>query len=372
MSTNFFFRCLTVLTVMAAQPHIVAAAETKKHMIERAHSAISLLQDRYDEDEPGAAYLISYRGEVLLAGGIGKANMEWGLNLDDSTSMRLGSMSKPITATAVLALVEKGLLDLDLPIAKYTDAIPAHMGNVTLRQMLSHRSGLPEHAFDEALIPYIWQPMSTEKVIELQAEKPLQFEPGSQYAYSNFNYVVVANVLEHVLSKSYIEFINSDVFDSLGMQNSYYDELNRVIPNRASFYHSDDKGLANAAAIDLSHVSAAGALLASVSDMSHWINNLVDGKVVSRDTLEQAWTPRELPDGSTTAYGLGFNVSKMVDERIVWHTGLTPGAQGAFSYATESDIFVIILSNVFYWPADSGELVDAMMHVMLSGQSPGT
>jgi CubicO group peptidase (beta-lactamase class C family) len=175
-------------------------------------------------------------------------------------------------------------------------------------------------------------------------------------------------VIEQVTGKSFIEFASQDIFHNNGMTLSAYDPPTAIIPQRAESYDHRD-GVKHAADLDLSHVSAAGALLSSASEMAHWFNRLVNGEIVSMETLQTAWTPAPLPDGTPTQYGLGFNISEIEGERYIWHTGLTPGAQGAFGYLPESELFVIVLSNEFTWPAPTGSLVDDMIKVMLGKES---
>lgn len=98
-------------------------------------------------------------------------------------------------------------------------------------------------------------------------------------------------------------------------------------------------------------MSAAGALLSSVTDMAQWMKLLVTIKLVSNETRQDAWTAKPLPDGSPTSYGLGFNIEEMAGEPLIWHTGLTPGSQAAFEYATESEIFIVLLGNGFHLPS---------------------
>lgn len=332
---------------------------------QRASIAVDLVKNTFASNAPGAAYLISYQGKTLESGGVGKANLEWNLSNTENTVFRLGSISKPITAIAILQLAERGKLNLDQPISIYAPDLPAHMGAVSMRQILSHRSGLAEHAFDESLMPFIWQPMTTNKIIELQDGKPKDFEPGTEYAYVNFNYVIAAHIVEQITSQSFVDFANNEIFAANDMENSHYDEHDPIIPNRAEFYDQHDGVVKNSADIDMSHVSAAGALLSSATDMGHWAQYLVDGKLVSPALLAEAWTPAPLPDGSPTKYGLGFNVEEMEGERVIWHTGLTPGAQAAFDLAPDSEIFIILLSNGFHLP-NTGKLVDDMMKIMLT------
>ena len=333
---------------------------------QKAQEAAALLSQRYTQDQPGATYLIAHKGVILSSGAVGQANLEWNIPLSENTLIRIGSISKSMTAIAVLKLAEENKLSLDQPIKLYAKNLPDHMGKRTLRQLLSHRSGIAEHAFDEALLPYVFQPMTTEKIIELQKHKPQSFPPGEKYEYVNFNYVLVAHVVEQITGKSFIEFTNEDIFAAHGLNQSAYDQPTAITPNRAEFYAREKDNLLHSADIDLSHVSAAGAFLSSVEDINQWMNLLVQGKIISKQLLEDAWTSQPLGDGKQSQYGLGFNISSFHGHKYIWHTGLTPGAQSAFGYIPDSEIFIVVLSNVFYWPADTGKLVDEMMEIMLS------
>jgi len=337
-------------------------------MTNRANLAASHAIETYDANGPGAAYVISKNGIVLASGGIGIADMEWGLQNTDKTVFRLGSISKTITAIAVLQLVEKDLLDLNQPISAYAPDLPKQMGAVTMRQLMSHRSGLAEHVWNPDLLPFIWQPMTTQQVIDLQQDAPIDFAPGEKYNYVNFNYVVVAHIIERVTDKTFVNFIN-DFFAEQAMPNSHYDWHDAIIQNRAEFYDERDGVILNSQEVDLTHVSAAGALMSSAMDMARWSQLLAENKLISKTALAEAWTPAPLPDGTATEYGLGFNVSELAGERLIWHNGLTPGSQSAFGYTPESGIFIAVLSNGFYLPSTT-KLMEEMMTIMVTGALP--
>lgn len=335
-------------------------------MMQRAKLAATRAIETYDETGPGAAYVISVNGEILASGGVGVADMEWGLKITDETVFRLGSISKTITAVAVLQLIEQGLIDLDQEIAAYAPDLPEQMTAVTMRQLMSHRSGLAEHVWNPDILPFVWQPVTTQQMIDLQKDKPVDFPPGEKYEYVNFNYVVVAHVIEKVTGLTFVKFIN-DHFAAQAMTQSHYDWHDTIIPGRAEFYDQRDGMILNSQEVDLTHVSAAGALMSSARDMAHWAQLLAGGELISEAMLKEAWTPAPLPDGTTTKYGLGFNVSELAGEKLIWHNGLTPGSQSAFDYAPNQDIFVAVLSNGFYLP-NSTDLVDEMMTIMLTGE----
>ena len=175
-------------------------------------------------------------------------------------------------------------------------------------------------------------------------------------------------MIEKVTGQPYVDFIN-DRFAEQTMANSHYDWHDAIIPNRAEFYDQRDGVILNSQEVDLTHVSAAGALMSSARDMAHWAQLLADGELISEAMLDEAWTPAPLPDGTPTKYGLGFNVGELAGERLIWHNGLTPGSQSAFSVAPDQDLFIAVLSNGFYLP-NSTTLMDEMMTIMLTGELP--
>jgi len=357
-----------VLCVFLAGCVTAGPPPTNDALAQRAKLAATRAIETYDETGPGAAYVVSKDGEILVSGGVGFADMEWGLTNTDDTVFRLGSISKTFTAIAVLQLVEKGLIDLDQKIAAYAPDLPAQMGAVTMRQLMSHRSGLPEHVWNPDILPFVWQPVTTQQMIDLQKDIPIDFDPGEHYDYVNFNYVIVAHVIEQVTGKTYVDFIN-EVFAAQAMSNSHYDWHDTIIPGRAEFYDKRDGVILNSQEVDLTHVSAAGVLMSSAKDMAHWAQLLSEGELISEAMLKKAWTPAPLPDGTATKYGLGFNVGELAGERLVWHNGLTPGSQSAFSIAPDQGLFVAVLSNGFYLPS-SQNLIDEMMTIMLTGALP--
>ncbi len=356
------------LCVLLAGCVTLGPPPTNDALAQRAKLAATRAIETYDETGPGAAYVVAKNGEILVSGGVGIADMEWGSQITDDTVFRLGSISKTITAVAVMQLVEEGLIDLDRKIAVYAPNLPQQMGAVTMRQLMSHRSGLAEHAWNPDLLPFIWQPVTTQQMIDLQKDVPIDFAPGEKYSYVNFNYVVVAHIIEHVSGKTYVDFIN-ERFAAQEMYNSHYDWHDTIIPGRAEFYDKRDGVILNSQEVDLTHVSAAGALMSSAKDMAHWAGLLAGNELVSEAALAETRTPAPLPDGTPTKYGLGFNIGELAGEQLIWHNGLTPGSQSAFGIAPDQGLFVAVLSNGFYLPSTT-TLMDEMMAIMLTGALP--
>jgi CubicO group peptidase (beta-lactamase class C family) len=319
---------------------------------DRRAAAVAYLESTYPNGAtPGASVLVTCEGETVFAYNAGMADIEWQQPISSNTRFRLGSISKPLTAVAVLQLVEQGRIELDTQISAYVPNLPDYMRAVTVRQLLSHTSGLPDILLTPALLPLARDWVSVQQVIGMQGKTPPRFAPGEQYDYSNFNYVLIAALIEAVEETSYGDFMDEDVFSRLGLLRSSYDSRLSILPERAQGYDTSPFGeLLHSENIDASHTSAAGALLSSANDLGTWASLLMSGELLQADTLAEAWTATVLPNGEATSYGLGFNIAIENSRRVIWHNGLSSGFQAAFSMYPDHGLVVIVLSNSFYLP----------------------
>ena len=168
-------------------------------------------------DNPGVSVLVACDGETLFAFNNGMANIEWRQPISSSTSFRLGSISKPLTAVAILQLAEQGKVELDAPIADYVPLLPQYMRPVTVRQLMNHTSGLPDILLTPTLLPLARDWVSIRQVIEMQANTPPRFASGERFDYFNFNYVLLAALIEAVTDTAHVDYMDNDVFQSLGL-----------------------------------------------------------------------------------------------------------------------------------------------------------
>ena len=194
----------------------------------------------------------------------------------------------------------------------------------------------------------------------MQAHTPPRSAPGETFDYSNFNYVLLAALIESVTDTRYSDYMDSVVFESLGMQRSHYDSRRSILQERARGYETNQFGrLLHSENIDMSHASAAGALLSSANDLSKWSNLLMSGQLLKPETRTAAWSPESLPAGESSPYGLGFNIGEENGRRVIWHNGLASGFQAAFSMYPDHGLTVIVLSNGFHLP----NTTKAMEHI---------
>jgi len=173
-------------------------------------------------------------GEVLLSRGYGSANLEWNIPNSPATKFRLGSVTKQFTAASILLLEEHGKLKTDDPVKKFMPDAPAAWDKITIFHLLTHTSGIPsftgfpDYASQE---PFAATP---EKLVARFRDKPLDFQPGEKWSYSNSGYVLLGYVLEKVSGESYEKFVQENIFGPLGMRNTGVASRVTIIPKLAS------------------------------------------------------------------------------------------------------------------------------------------
>ena len=318
----------------------------------QANEIRSYLQGRYpDGDVPGASVLVTCNGQTVFSYNAGMANIEWRQPISGDTSFRLGSISKPLTTVAILQLAEQGKVDIDQPVSAYVPLLPDYMKPVTVRRLMNHTSGLPDILLTPALVPFARDWVSIHQVIGMQANTPPRSAPGERYEYSNFNYVLLAALIESVTGSRYSDYMDEAVFGELGMTRSHYDRRRAILPERAQGYELSQFGtLLHSENVDASHASAAGALLSSANDLARWLQMLADGQLLEAATRDDAWSPQATSGGEPTNYGLGFNTTIENGRRVIWHNGLASGFQAAFSIYPDHGLIVVVLSNGFHLP----------------------
>tara|TARA_R110000868_G_scaffold188932_2_gene431808 strand:+ start:15119 stop:16789 length:1671 start_codon:yes stop_codon:yes gene_type:complete len=350
---KFVTRILAPAVVIVTLGWATACAQSGPAARDPGLAAVqAMAEENYGGDEAGAAVMVLEGDGPAWAEGFGLADMENGVANTASTSFRIGSISKPFTAVAVLRLVEAGEVELDAPIGRYLADLPGILGQPTVRQILSHTSGLPDHFALPQVATIFRNPIEPDGIIALMAEAEFQFEPSTRWAYSNFNYVLLGRLIEALdpQGRDYGQYIEDEIFAPLGMVNSHYDRQAAIIPRRAHGYDRDDHGPVNTVTADPSLAYAAGALMSSAEDMGLFSRALIDHRLLSEAMLDLAWTAVILPDGEDTGYGLGFNVGRFMGQRVIWHNGSTNGFQAAWLNLPESGRTVAVLSNGYYRP----------------------
>lgn len=293
----------------------------------------------------GAA-LVARGDQVILARGYGSADLEAGVPNEAATVFRLGSLTKQVTAAAVLRLHEQDALSVDDMLATHLPGYP-NGERITLRQLLSHSAGIPNYTALPSFVDFTRDPYTTEELVALFRDLPLDFEPGSRFSYSNSGYVLLTAVVESVTGRTYGEYVQEAFFEPLGMTRTAYDDAREVVPDRATGYERDGPGYRNAAYVDMSVPSGAGALRSTVFDLLTWSRALAGGEVLGPEALRMMLEPSVAMDPSgRTSYGFGVMISDEGGHRTVSHSGGIHGFSTALATYPDDDVTVVVLSNV--------------------------
>jgi len=303
------------------------------------------------------AVLVARGADIILDKGYGSANLEWDIANAPTTKFRLGSLTKQFTAASILLLEERGKLKVEDPITNYLPDAPPEWGRITIYNLLTHTSGIPNFTSLPEYNTLKTANTSVEKTVASFKGRPLDFGPGEKMSYSNSGYLVLGYVIEKLTGASYGKFVLDNLFTPLGMQDSGYDSNTAVIARRASGYSPSAAGLVNAGYIHMSIPHAAGALYSTTEDLLKWEQGLFGGKIVSAVSLEKMTKPFK----NDYAFGLTSRIDK--GRRVIWHNGGIDGFNTSMAYYPETRTVVIVLSNVNGPAADTlGPQLGALVH----------
>ena len=307
-----------------------------------------LVQDKmYHEQIPGLALAVIRNGKILKAEGYGFADVKLKIPVTTNTVFRIASVSKQFVATAIMMLVEEGKLNLDDPVSKYLDGTPSEWKQITIRQLLTHTSGIPDF-LNENIWVHSWLYGFDRGVFKAVAGSPLHFAPGDEFRYSNSNYHLLGMIIRKVSGKAYGDFLRERIFEPLGMTQTFVSPIEGNVLGLAVGYKWHDNHLQpgdNVAAPIKAY--AGGGIVSTISDMAKWDGALYTEKLLKQSSLEQMWTPVRLNDGMKARYGFGWGTSGRSDggHLIISHQGNFTGFSSAIYRAVDDQLTVIILDN---------------------------
>ena len=299
------------------------------------------------------AVLVADGDHLLLDKGYGTADLEWSIPNAPDVRFRLGSLTKQFTAVLVLLLQQDGKLRIGDPVGKYLPDAPKSWEKITLADLLEHTSGIPNFTDDKAFATWCMSPHTHEEEIAFFRDKPLAFEPGSQYAYSNSNYEVLGTVIETISGRTYGDLLKERLFQPLGMANSGLDTDELILPKRAQGYQPGESGLVHARSESLTVPWAAGSIYSTTGDLLRWERGLFGGKVLNEASLKAMTT------AGKGNYGLGVQVATHNGAQIIKHSGGIEGFNTMLTCAPKQGLVVAVLSNV------DGVVVEAMSEQLL-------
>jgi CubicO group peptidase (beta-lactamase class C family) len=305
-----------------------------------------LLNETFPAEAPGAAVLVVRNDAVVLRKGFGMANLELNVPVDSEQVFRIGSITKQFTAVAILQLVGSGKIKLEDDIATYVPDYPAAGHKVTIAQLLNQTSGLPSYTDEKNWLTSWRNDLKPADLLAFTKGKPLLFPAGTDWAYSNTNYVLLGEVIAKVSGESYPSYLQTKLLAPAGLQHTQYDNPEELIPNRASGYAvAGPKKWKNAAYLSMTHPYSAGALVSTVDDLWKWDKALSGGSLIDKKLLAQAWTDTVLPDGRTAGYGYGWGIGTLGRFKTIEHGGGINGFAAYEMKVPDAGLYVAILSN---------------------------
>lgn len=293
---------------------------------------------------PGAALAIVHDGVVVKASGYGLASVELGVPVTPETVFEIASLTKQFTAAAILLLVEDGRVALDDPLRKFIEGIPDRWASITVRHLLTHTAGLGEDDLPRFQGSQL-RLYPREVLLEHAMSLPLEFEPGSQWRYSDIGYYLLGVVIERASGQDYRDFLRHRIFEPLGMSSTDVLVPRLVVKNRAGGYGFVDGklGIRNFPYIEpFAHYG----MVSSVLDLAKWAEALESEKLLRRSSLEKMWTSVTLGNGVDYPYGLGWYLRDHRGYAMQSHGGST----GTYiARIPELKLTVILLSNLYAW-----------------------
>jgi CubicO group peptidase (beta-lactamase class C family) len=306
------------------------------------------LRTRFDAIAKARADAKQFMGNVLLAKGdqvlfeksYGSANMEWNVPNTAESKFRIGSMTKQFTTACLLLLEDRGKLKTDDPVSKYVPNAPATWAKITIYHLLTHTSGIPSFTNFPEYEQFQRQPTTPEKLLAFFRDKPLEFEPGSKWKYSNSGYEVLGYVIEKVTGQTYHQFLDENIFKVLNMTDSGYDSNSRVIAHHAYGYAPGPQGITVAGYVDMTVLYSAGALYSTTRDLLKWERGLFGGRLLKPASLEKMITPFK------NDYGCGLFVTSVNGRKRIEHGGGIQGFNTELAYWPDEQMTVVVLANL--------------------------
>jgi D-alanyl-D-alanine carboxypeptidase len=337
---------LGAASVLLTSPALAAAPSCA--VPDYAAQAREVLAPHLEAKAFSGSILVAKDGVPVWRESFGAADREWDVANTADTKFRLGSITKQFTATAILQLVEQGKLSVDDPISKYYADAPAAWAKVTIKHLLTHTSGIPSYTaipgfFDkEARLP-----KTPDEIVKLTREKPLEFEPGSKYAYDNTGYILLGYVIEKLSGETYADYVTKHIFAPLGMKDTGYDVTGEILRHRASGYQGSKDGWKNADFLDMSLPYAAGSLYSTTGDLLIWDRALADGKILTPASRAAMFTDYG------HEYGYGWRVDTVAGHDRIGHGGGINGFSTGIARYPKDGVVAIVLANYNATPSSS-------------------
>jgi serine beta-lactamase-like protein LACTB len=278
---------------------------------------------------PGVTVAVASHAGLDWSNGYGLADLENLVPATADTEIRLGSISKPITATAVMQLVEQDKIQLDAPVDRYVPSFPSKQWPVTIRELLGHLGGI-RHYVGEPELDSTRHYANVIEPLAIFKDDPLLSEPGTTYSYSSYGFNLLGAAVEKAAGVNFVDYLRQHVFKPAGMDHAGPDDVYAIIPHRARGYRlSAANRLENCALADTSNKIPGGGMISTAEDLVKFALALNEAKLVKPETRDLMFTEQQPRGGKTGHYGMGWTISQFEGRKLVAHGG---GQQGISTY----------------------------------------
>ncbi|QHV97440.1 serine hydrolase [Spirosoma endbachense] len=336
MKSYLFFVCLFTLMLNSS---LAQSKQDKLNEIMRAYHNYNMFD---------GSVLVAENGEIIYKAAFGLANREWNILNTTDTKFMIGSVSKSFTATLMLIQVQKGLIKLDKTISDYLpEFVNKPAAKVTIKQLLSHTSGIPNYDIIKDFFPKISrQNFSREEYVKVYMDSSLAFEPGTRYAYSSWGYFTLGYIMERVTGKSYSQLMKDDIFNKIGMNSSGSYFHTQVINKRATGYDYSFGGYTSSDFRDQSNTMGTGDLYSTVDDIFRFHIALSNNTLLNKQLTAEMFTSGIRP----AQYGYGwfnkqFKYTPADSVSSNFHLGMTEGFLSFVVRIPSTNSLIVILCN---------------------------
>jgi len=294
---------------------------------------------------PSASVAVVQDGKIVYVQAYGAARLDPQTAATPQMRYSIGSISKQFTAAAILLLVEEGKLLLDDPVSKYIPGLTSG-SEITIRELLTHTSGYQDFWPQDYVPPLMLQPISAEGIMDRWARKPLDFEPGTKWQYSNTNYVIAGAIVEKVSGQPLLQLLSQRVFMPLGMKSVSDTNENKLPPTDPTAYFRYALGPLHPAPKEgRGWMFAAGELAMTAEDLAKWDISIINLSVLKPASYREMETEAVLKNGVGTRYGLGVSVTSVNGHRVLEHGGEVSGFTAENIVMPDDKIAVVVLTN---------------------------
>ena len=332
------------LSAQQAAPQTTAAAHGGGYAEAEQH-ARAVANELLGRGIPGLAVALAVDGQIVFSEGFGYADLEERVPVWPTTKFRIGSVSKPLTAVALVQLVDQGKIDLDAPVQTYVPTFPDKGGKITPRLLAGHLAGIRHYQGDEFLMArHFDNVMDGLKIFE---NDPLVAPPGTKFNYSSYGFNLLGAVIQSASGQEFLAYMHEHVFGPLGLRSTTEDQPAEIIEQRARFYtRLKDKPLLNAPFVDNSYKWAGGGFLSSAEDLARFGSALLRPGFLKPESLRLLFTSQKTLDGKETGYGMGWSIRKSKSgQRIYEHSGGSAGGSSQLILYPDTHVVVAMVCN---------------------------